>query len=94
MSDPILRLDSVTKTFGGLHAVDEVSFRILPGEIVGLIGPNGAGKTTIFNLISGYFPPTRGRIFSKAGKSPVSRRTSWPSRVSVEPFRWSSLFRV
>lgn len=65
MSDSILRLDSVTKTFGGLHAVEEVSFRIFPGEIVGLIGPNGAGKTTIFNLISGYFPPTRGRIFFK-----------------------------
>ncbi len=65
MSEPILRLDSVTKTFGGLHAVDEVSFRMFPGEIVGLIGPNGAGKTTLFNLISGYFPPTRGRIFFK-----------------------------
>ncbi len=65
MSDAILQLDSVTKTFGGLHAVDNVTFDVQQGEIVGLIGPNGAGKTTIFNVVSGYFPPTRGRVLFK-----------------------------
>jgi len=65
MADPILRVDSVVKTFGGLHAVDDVSFQMEPGEIVGLIGPNGAGKTTLFNVISGYYAPTRGRVFFK-----------------------------
>ena len=58
----ILRTDGLTKFFGGLCAVDDVSFRIDQGEIMGLIGPNGAGKTTLINLISGTFPPSRGRI--------------------------------
>ena len=62
MPDPILKVDSVTKTFGGLHAVDGVSFEMYPKEIIGLIGPNGAGKTTMFNVISGYYAPTRGHV--------------------------------
>jgi branched-chain amino acid transport system ATP-binding protein len=62
MGAPILRLKEVSKTFGGLRAVDRVSFDVSEGEIVGLIGPNGAGKTTLFNLISGYNPPSEGSI--------------------------------
>jgi branched-chain amino acid transport system ATP-binding protein len=62
MGAPILRLRDVSKTFGGLKAVDCVSFDVSEGEIVGLIGPNGAGKTTLFNLISGYNPPSEGSI--------------------------------
>jgi len=58
----ILRLKEVSKAFGGLRAVNQVSFDVAEGEIVGLIGPNGAGKTTVFNLISGYDPPTEGSI--------------------------------
>lgn len=65
MAESILKVTSVTKTFGGLHAVNDVSFEVNAGEIIGLIGPNGAGKTTMFNVISGYYPPTRGRIFFK-----------------------------
>lgn len=61
--EPFLRLSSVSKTFGGLKAVNRVTFDVAEGEIVGLIGPNGAGKTTLFNLISGYDPPTEGGIF-------------------------------
>ncbi|GFO67136.1 ABC transporter ATP-binding protein [Geomonas limicola] len=62
MSETILTVDSVTKCFGGLTAVDDVSFTVQKGEIVGLIGPNGAGKTTLFNVISGYYSPTKGSV--------------------------------
>lgn len=58
----VLELQNVSKNFGGLRAVDEVSFSVQPGEIFGLIGPNGSGKTTIFNLINHYFPVTEGKI--------------------------------
>jgi branched-chain amino acid transport system ATP-binding protein len=58
----ILRTESLTRWFGGLCAVSEVNFSLAAGEIVGLIGPNGAGKTTLINLISGTFPPSKGRI--------------------------------
>jgi len=61
--NPMLELDRVSKSFGGLKAVDSVGFRIEPREIFGLLGPNGAGKTVCFNLISGVFPPNEGRIF-------------------------------
>jgi branched-chain amino acid transport system ATP-binding protein len=59
---PLLSLNQLTKQFGGLVAVRDVSLDIKPGEILGLIGPNGAGKTTLFNMISGSFLPTSGRI--------------------------------
>ena len=62
MSEQVLKLDSVSVAFGGLMAVDAVSFQVAAGEILGLIGPNGAGKTTLFNAVSGYYKPTRGRI--------------------------------
>jgi len=58
----MLRASGVTKTFGGLTAVDTVDFEIDEEEIVGLIGPNGAGKTTLFNAITGVYPPTAGTI--------------------------------
>ena len=63
MSDPLLRLDGVSKAFGGIKAVDNVSLAVHDREIVSIIGPNGAGKTTLFNLISGVLPASSGRIF-------------------------------
>ena len=59
---PILVLDRVTKHFGGLTAVADVSFTVPAGELLGIIGPNGAGKTTLFNVISGYYRPDAGRV--------------------------------
>lgn len=59
----ILSVEGLSKHFGGLIAVNRVNFSIKDGEISGIIGPNGSGKTTFFNLLSGFFPPTEGRIF-------------------------------
>jgi branched-chain amino acid transport system ATP-binding protein len=59
---PILRLRGVGRRFGGVHAVREVDLDIVPGERRAILGPNGAGKTTLFNVISGEFPPTAGRV--------------------------------
>ena len=58
----VLEINNVTKRFGNLVAVREVSLNVARGELCAIIGPNGAGKTTFFNLISGYFPPTSGTI--------------------------------
>ncbi|MBM4326398.1 MAG: ABC transporter ATP-binding protein [Deltaproteobacteria bacterium] len=55
-------VDHVSKSFGGLQAVSDVSFHVNEGEILGLIGPNGAGKTTLFNLVAGAITPDRGRV--------------------------------
>jgi branched-chain amino acid transport system ATP-binding protein len=56
------RVEKLVKQFGGLTAVNEVTFEVEKGEIFGLIGPNGSGKTTTFNMISGVYPPTSGKV--------------------------------
>ncbi len=70
----LLEVKGIVKRFGGLVAVDNVSFDVDKGEIVGLIGPNGAGKTTLFNVISGFYKPNRGKVIFKGmdvtGKRP------------------------
>ncbi len=60
---PILRVQNLTKAFGGLVAVKDLSFEVNAGEILGIIGPNGAGKTTLTNLVAGTLMPTNGKIF-------------------------------
>jgi branched-chain amino acid transport system ATP-binding protein len=59
----LLQVDSLSKYFGGVKAVDGVSFELEKGEILALIGPNGAGKTTCFNVVNGLLPPSAGRVF-------------------------------
>jgi len=59
---PLLDIQGVSKAFGGLQALRDVTFQVGPGEIVGLIGPNGSGKTTLFNVISGFLRPEQGAI--------------------------------
>src|SRR3954451_14731087 len=61
-STPILQVRDATKRYGGVMAVQDISFDVYTGEILGLIGPNGAGKTTLINLITGTAKPTRGTI--------------------------------
>jgi branched-chain amino acid transport system ATP-binding protein len=62
MSDSLLQTDRLRKEFGGLVAVDDVDFTVPPNSIVSLIGPNGAGKTTFFNMLTGVYKPTEGRV--------------------------------
>ena len=64
-SEEILKAESISKQFGGLKALSEISFYIKKGEIFGIVGPNGAGKTTLFNIISGLIKPNGGRLIYK-----------------------------
>jgi ABC-type branched-subunit amino acid transport system ATPase component len=78
--------------FAGLRAVDDVSFRVQSNEIVGLIGPNGAGKTTLVNVVSGFQPPTRGRV-ELNGTDVTARSVQWRSRHGmVRTFQGSRPF--
>jgi len=61
----LLQVKKVSRFFGGLAAVKDVSFEIRKGEILGLIGPNGAGKTTLFNVVNGFYAPSRGEVLFK-----------------------------
>ena len=77
---PVLSVEGLTRRFGGITAVDDVTFDLAPHQILGLIGPNGAGKTTIFDLISGLLPANGGRIFFRGveitGWGPDKRATA------------------
>ena len=74
----LLRVDNVSRHFGSLVAVDQVSMTVEPGELRAVIGPNGAGKTTFFNMISGFFPPTQGTIVFDDRDI-----TTWPAHKRV-----------
>lgn len=64
----IIEVKNVSRFFGGLAALTDVSFTLNKGEILGLIGPNGAGKTTMFNVINGFYPPTKGEVYLRGIK--------------------------
>jgi len=78
----LLTLQGVTKRFGGLLANSNVSFEVAEGEILGLIGPNGAGKSTLFEQITGYYPPTSGRIEFR-GHDLVGLRPDQVNRLGI-----------
>jgi branched-chain amino acid transport system ATP-binding protein len=71
----LLEVDSLCRAFGGVQAVDNVTFTLREGEIVGLIGPNGAGKTTLVNLVTGVVPASSGRVMFKG--EDVTRQRPW-----------------
>ncbi len=71
-TDPILKIDGLSKAFGGVTALKDVSFDVFPGDVLGIIGPNGSGKTTIVNSITGFIKPGSGRIYFK-GKNITGR---------------------
>ncbi|MBL7174642.1 MAG: ABC transporter ATP-binding protein [Desulfobacteraceae bacterium] len=71
--EPLLRVEEISISFGGLKALNEVSLEVYPGEIMAIIGPNGAGKTTMLNIINGVYTPDEGRIYFE-GKE-------WPRKI-------------
>lgn len=93
MAEAMLEVKGLTKSFGGLMAVSNLSFRVDKGAIIGLIGPNGAGKTTIFNLVSGSLPASAGQILLEGenlvGFKPyaVTRKGVARTFQTVKPFR-------
>jgi branched-chain amino acid transport system ATP-binding protein len=83
MNDPVLRTENLCKRFGGLTAVDGLSFALPGGRLHAIIGPNGAGKTTFFNLISGLLVPDSGRVFF-CGRDITGRRPHEISRLGIK----------
>ena len=69
MSEKLLEVHNLNKHFGGLHAVKNVAFNIVRGEVVGILGPNGAGKTTLYNLLTGFIPPDAGATIRFQGQN-------------------------
>ncbi|MER7005761.1 ABC transporter ATP-binding protein [Dactylosporangium sp. NPDC000555] len=82
MGEPLLEVDQVTLRFGGVVALNDVSFTLRKGEIFGLIGPNGAGKTTCFNAMTGVFRPTSGQI-RFAGETVTGRKKHEITRMGI-----------
>jgi len=92
MNSPVLEAQNITKRFGGLVAVDNLSFGINQGEIVGLIGPNGAGKTTVFNMLTGFYSPTAGRISYKGKDITGSKPHTLAKKGLTRTFQLTTLF--
>ena len=79
MSPALVELRSISKTFGGVHAVENVSVELMPGEVLGLLGHNGAGKSTLIKILSGVFPADRGEI--RMNGAPVSIRSTRDAKM-------------
>jgi branched-chain amino acid transport system ATP-binding protein len=92
LSAPVLSVRNISKHFGGIRAVNDVSFEVDPGEILGLIGPNGSGKSTLFNCVLGQLRPTAGEVYVK-GRPVAGLRASSLNRLGVgRTFQQLSVF--
>lgn len=92
MSNSILTIDGLSKFYGGIRAVDDVSFQIERGEILSLIGPNGAGKTTLFNCVTGLSNPTDGRVtLNSNGRERVISSKKKAFKPAIKPDRINAL---
>jgi branched-chain amino acid transport system ATP-binding protein len=88
----ILTIQGLTRFFGGLAAVMDLSFQVQSGEILSLIGPNGAGKTTVFNLITGTLLPTQGKVLLKDHEITGLRPYKTTALGVARTFQTTSLF--
>jgi branched-chain amino acid transport system ATP-binding protein len=88
----MLRVEALTKNFGGLAAVNAVDLSIDQGELVGLIGPNGAGKTTFFNLLTGYIRPTLGKVIFEGKDLTGKKPHTVASRGIIRSFQQDNVF--
>jgi len=89
----ILEIKGITKHFGGLAALSDLSFQVEPATILGLIGPNGAGKTTLFNVISGFLTPTLGKVFFQGEDITALRPDQIAQKGLVRTFQGTNLFK-
>lgn len=89
----LLELSELSKRFGGLKAVDNVSFRMIEGELFGIIGPNGAGKTTLFNLITGTQSPTSGEVRFRGEAITALKPDAVARKGIVRTFQATTIFR-
>ncbi|MFI5399783.1 MAG: ABC transporter ATP-binding protein [SAR324 cluster bacterium] len=93
MSEVLLEVAGLTKAFGGLYAVSDLSFSTVRGEIFGVIGPNGSGKTTLFNLITGVFPATRGSVRFRGNEMSGLPTDAIARRGLVRTFQSATVFK-
>jgi len=92
MTAAVLRVDKLSKSFGGVHAIRDLTFEVRPGEILGLIGPNGSGKSTTVNALAGVFPATSGQILLT--NDPIQNRPEYErvARGLARTFQTASIF--
>ena len=82
-----LQVRNLSKSFGGVRAVNDLSFELYKGEILGIIGPNGSGKTTLLNLVTGFVRKDSGRYFLKIMTSPIGQPTRLVISAWLGPFK-------
>ncbi|MGE0210979.1 MAG: ABC transporter ATP-binding protein [Parvibaculaceae bacterium] len=90
---PVLEVRNLERRFGGIKAVDGLSFAVAKGSIHGLIGPNGAGKTTTFNVVTGFYPPTGGQVLYRGEDVSRLRTSALAARGLVRTFQGTTLFK-